>query len=301
MKLYNGFLKFLKDRCVFALCLVVMITSLFVLGGYIWRVDISGDVDPTVVQQVLDQNGLCIGEKKSDISLDEAENLICNNLPQAKYAIVVVKGSTLFVSVFKKEQPQQIIDFNDCKSLYASCDGVVSRIVVVSGTPRVQVGDVVKKGQLLVENVRTFNDGSTQPVRAVGQVYADVVYKASSTFDGYQTIQIKTGKSKKVFNLSLFGFCTNNKVDVFKNQVEQSVTKTFCTLPIKITTTVVFETVEQKQKVPFEKEKYEQIACDNLLQKVLCDKKDVTFTIEQNDEKIVVTAQVTLQKKIDTY
>ena len=73
------FLTFLKRRCVFALCLVVMITSLFALGGYIWRVDISGDVDQSIVQQVLDQNGLCIGAKKSGISLDEAENLICNN------------------------------------------------------------------------------------------------------------------------------------------------------------------------------------------------------------------------------
>ena len=207
----------------------------------------------------------------------------------------------MFVSVYKKDEPQQIIDFGDCKSIFASCDGVVSRIVVVSGTPRVQVGDVVKKGQLLIENVRTFNDGSVEPVRAVGQVFADVSYHGSSVFDGYQTTLVKTGKSKKIFNLSLFGFCTNNKVDVFKNQTQKVLTKTFCTLPIKITTTVVFEVVEQKQKIEFEKEKYQQLACEDLLQKVLCDKKDVTYAIEQNGEKTVVTAQVVLQKKIDTY
>ena len=51
----------------------------------------------------------------------------------------------------------------------------------------------------------------------------------------------------------------------------------------------------------FDRQKYERIACDNLLQKVLCDKNDVTFAVEQSDEKIVVTAQVVLQKKIDTY
>lgn len=295
------FLNFLKNRWLFALCMVAMATSLFLLGGYIWRVDISGDIDTHVVKQVLEQNGLSAGVKKKGILLDEAENLICNNLPQAKYAVVSIKGSTLFVEVFKKEKPQQIIDFNDCKSIYANCDGVVSRIVVVSGTPRVNVGDVVTKGQLLIENVRTFNDGTTQPVRAVGQVFADVVYDGYSHFDGYEKVLTKTGKSKRVFNLSLFGFCTNNNVDIFANQICDVNEQTFCTLPIKITNTTVYEVVEQKQKITFDRQKHEQLAYQHLLQQVLCDKKDVTYTIEQNQDKIIVTAQVVLQKQIDTY
>ena len=53
-------------------------------------------------------------------------------------------------------------------------------MVVVSGTPRVQVGDQVKKGQLLIEGVRTNSDQTTQPVRAVGQVFADINYCGSA-------------------------------------------------------------------------------------------------------------------------
>ena len=296
-----AFLNFLKNRWIFALCLVAMTTSLFVLGCYVWRVDISGDIDEAIVQQVLQQNGLYIGAKKSDISLDNAENLVCNSLPQAKYAIVSIKGSTLFVQVVKKEQPQQVVDFSDHKSIYASSDGIVSRIILVSGTPRVNVGDVVKKGQLLIENVRVFNDGTSQPVSAVGQVFAEVVCKGYSVFDGYESVLTKTGKSKKVFNLSLFGFSTKNKTEIFKKQTQDVSIKTFCTLPIKITTTVVFEVVEQKQKINFDLQKYQNLACQNLLQTVLCDKNQVTYTVEKQNDKTIVSAQVVLQKQIDSY
>ena len=295
------FLNFLKTRFVFVLCIVALVTSLFVLEGYVWHIEVSGDVDKLTVVQTLEQNGLHVGVKKSDIVLDDAENAICNSLPQAKYAIVSIKGSTLFVRVLKKETPQQTIDFDDHKSIYASSDGVVSRMVVVSGTPRVRVGDVVKKGQLLIENVRTYNDGSIQPVRAVGQVFADVSYAGYSFFDGYEKIFAKTGKSKTVFNLTLFGFCTNNNTQIFKNQTVAEKSKMLFPLPIKITTTTVFEVTEQKQKVDFDENKHQQLAYENLLQTVLCDKKDVTYTTIQQDGMVRVIAQTVLQKQIDTY
>ena len=295
------FLNFLKNRLVLVLCIVALVISLFMLEGYVWQIQVSGDFDELTVMHALEQNGLGVGAKKSSILLDDAENAICNSLPQAKYAIVSIKGSTLFVEVLKKETPQQIIDFNDFKSIYATCDGVVSRIVVVSGTPKVQVGDFVKKGQLLIENVRTYNDGSVTPVRAVGQVFADVSYAGHSFFDGYENILAKTGKSKTVFNLRLFGFCTNNKTQIFKNQTLVEKSKTLFPLPIKITSTVVFEVTEQKQKVDFDQNKYQQLAYENLLQSVLWDEKDVTYTISQQDGVVSVVAQTVLQKQIDTY
>ncbi|MBR2303087.1 MAG: sporulation protein YqfD [Clostridia bacterium] len=295
------FVQFLKKRFVFALCFALMVASLFVLQGYIWKVDISGDMDERVVQRVLDESGFVVGIAKNKISLDEAENLVCNKLPQAKYAIVSIKGSTLFVKVFKKQQPQNVIDFNDAKNLYACCDGIISRIVVVSGTPRVQVGDQVKKGQLLIEGVRTNNDQTTQPVRAVGQVFADVNYVGSAKFNKYKTVFIKTGKSKKVFGLSLFGFKTKPNVNLFENQIKEEDVKTFFPLPIKITTTTVYQTEKQKQKDVFDEKFYKDLALKNAIQQGVLFFDDVVYEQVPCDDGIVIYAKIKAEKQIDTY
>ncbi|MBQ9715862.1 MAG: sporulation protein YqfD [Clostridia bacterium] len=295
-----SFLHFCKTRFVFVLCFVSMIASLFLLGGRIWRVDISGDINPALVQKVLQDNGLWIGTRKDDVVLDVAENVLCNNLPDTKYAIVSLKGSTLFVETFKKELPQQIVG-DDGKNLYATQDGVISRIVLVRGTAKVSVGDVVTKGQLLVEGVRTHADGATEQVRAVAQVFADVTYTGVAKFDGWVTTLVKTGKSRAVVDLSLFGFDTNKNKNIYKKQIEQSYTQTFFPLPVKITKTVVFQAVEQKQKVDFDEQKYKQIALDDALLKVDGVVSDVQYVINPVDGGMVVCANVKVQKQIDTY
>jgi len=295
------FVQFLKKRFIFALCFALMVASLFVLQGYIWKIDISGDIDEKVVQRVLDESGFVVGTSKSKISLDEAENLVCNKLPQAKYAIVSIKGSTLFVKVFKKQQPQDVVDFNDAKNLYACCDGTISRIVVVSGTPRVQVGDQVKKGQLLIEGVRVNNDQTTQPVRAVGQVFADVNCVGSAKFNQYKTVYTKTGKNKKVFSLSLFGFKINANVNLFKNQIKEENIKSFFPLPIKITTTTIYQTEEQKQKDVFDEKIYKDLALKNAVQQGALFFDSVVYELVPCDDGIMVYAKIKTEKQIDTY
>ena len=295
------FVDFLKKRFVFALCLVVLVASLFTLQGYIWKIEISGDMDEKVVQRVLDESGFAIGVDKNKIVLDEAENLVCNKLPQAKYAIVSIKGSTLFVEVYKKQQPQDIVDFNEAKNLYASCDGVVSRMVVVSGTPRVQVGDQVKKGQLLVEGVRTNTDGTTAPVRAVGQVFAQVSYVGSAKFNQYKTTYKKTGENKKVFNLALFGFKTKANVEIYENQTEERYVKTLFPLPVKIINTVVYQTEKQVEKNVFDQNFYNDLALQNAMQQGVLVFDDVEYEQVPCDDGIVVYAKIKKQKQIDTY
>lgn len=295
------FVDFLKKRFVFALCFVTLVASLFVLQGYIWKIEISGDMDEKVVQRVLDENGFAVGMQKDKICLDQAENLVCNKLPQAKYAIVSIKGSTLFVEVYKKQQPQDIIDFNEVKNLYACCDGVVSRMVVVSGTPRVKVGEQVKKGQLLVEGVRTNADGTTQPVRAVGQVFANVSYVGSAKFNEYKTTYIKTGKSKKVFNLCLFGFKTKSSIKIYENQTEETVVKTLFPLPVKIINTIVYQTEKHTEKDIFDQNKYNDLAFKNAIQQGVLTFDDVIYEQVPCDDGIVVYAKIKTEKQIDTY
>lgn len=295
------FVQFLKKHFVFALCIVALVSSLFVLQGYVWNIKISGDMDAKVVQRVLYDCGFSVGTAKNKIVLDKAENMVCNKLPQAKYAIVSIKGSTLFVEVYKKQQPQDIVDFNDVKNLYASCDGFVSRMVVISGTPRIEVGQRVEKGQLLIEGVRTNPDGTTVPVRAVGQVFADVNYVGSAKFNQYKTTYKKTGKNKKVFGLSLFGFSTNANENIFSNQTKEKTITTLFPLPVKITTTLVWQTKEQKEKDVFDEKVYKELALKNAMQQGVLVFDEVEYEQVVCDDGIVVYAKIKKEKQIDTY
>jgi len=297
--LVSSFLYFCKTRFVFVACILTFVLATCWLDDFIWRVEINSQIDKVAVEKVLKENGVWIGSGKL-IDLDKTENLLCNNLSDINYAIVSIKGCTLFVDVYKKTTPQQIEE-KDEKNIYATKDGVISRIVVVRGTARVSVGDSVSKGQLLIEGVRTFNDQMSQPVRAIGEVYATVCTYGQTRVDRFETKLVKTGKSKKVFGLKLFGFEISPPDNIFDFSIEEQSQYTFFPLPVTVITKTVYEAEQQKTETYFDEQLCKQKALEKALKTVGAKYDDVQYKIEQDDKNIFVTAKVFAQQRIDTY
>jgi len=250
-------------------------------------------------------NGLWVGVSKNSIKLDEAENAICNSMPNVNYAIVAIKGCTVFVTVYPKETPTEIVDYTKPNSIYATQDGVISRILLISGTARVKVGDSVKKGQLLIEGVRTFPDGSTEPVCAVGEVFATVGIKGESRFDDFKTQLVKTQEFTKFHSLQLLNFDSAKKIgQIYDNQIVETAQSTLFPLPVKIVTTTVYRAEETKVKQNIDdcRETCRQEALSYALSK-LDGKKytDVNYSEIKTEGGILVVAEVFVEIRLDTY
>lgn len=178
----SGIIPWCASHWVVLALAIVFVIALFICGDKCLAIvtDYSGDRS-TLVEQI-DNFGVSIGSSLSRLNLDELENYLCRNLDGALYAIAEVRGSTLFVSVIDTVDLSPVVDYTARHDVVATFDGVITRMVVVSGTPVVEVGQKVTAGQTLVEGVRTFTDGSRQNVRAVAEVYATVYYSHTVEF-----------------------------------------------------------------------------------------------------------------------
>lgn len=292
-----------KKRAVLAALCALFTVCVFVMGGYVWRVDIDAGDNTAAVVSLLRQNGLWIGAAKSGIDLDAAENLICNGLPGVKYAVVSLKGSTLTVKTYAKETPAPQIDLNEPGSVYAAADGVITRMVVVSGTPRVSVGDEVKKGQLLIEGVRTFADGSVEPTRAVGEVYADVTATGSAVFDEYVTRFVKTGECKVRRGVSFLGYDGTKTPALYEHQIAESQSVTLFPLPITITVTRIYRAESVTEKLNFDdfRDEIREKALAAALMACGAESGSVVYGEIRNGGTVTVTAEVTARRAIGVY
>lgn len=85
-------------------------------------------------------------------------------------------------------------------------DGEISRILLLSGTVNVKVGDKVKSGDTLISGrVTDERTGRVIATAAKGEVYGFVTEKRSRFYPKTAITLTKSGRSEKVRHLSLFG------------------------------------------------------------------------------------------------
>jgi sporulation protein YqfD len=134
-------------------------------------------------RQVLDflaDQGLFFGSASADMDVNILEYRTRRAFPELRFVGIRIAGVRATVTVAKAmestgESP------TPGRSVVASRAGMIVRITPVQGMPRVQVGDVVASGQLLIEGVMEYTDGSRAQVAADGQVMARVWITASAS------------------------------------------------------------------------------------------------------------------------
>lgn len=118
------------------------------------------------------------------------------------------------ISVKEKEY-EEALDANLVVPIVAKADGIVQSIVVTQGTPLVKVGDIVRKGDVLIAPYVVGKDGDIISMRAIGCVKAVVYAKGSVTYQDGQEKLVRSGNSMVRNSVSIFGieFPSHIKVD----------------------------------------------------------------------------------------
>lgn len=134
---------------------------------------------------------------KNSINTDKVENLILGNLEEATFVSVYKKGFSLQVNVQSRENP---IVTEKTNSLVSGYDGIVTRVVLSSGTALVKADDSVRKGQELVAGRYNLVDTAGQPTgeivpcMAKAEVYAKVYYSGQFYLPEYVMENQKSDK-----------------------------------------------------------------------------------------------------------
>jgi len=216
-----------KKRYALILGLVIFTGIAWVLTSFIWVIDISGcgEQREEMLKKALEKNGVYIGAYVPRINIAELKNDILIQIPDLSYVGVNIIGSRAEVEVRERVNPPGIENEHDAPSnIVARKGGIITSIVVQSGTQEVKAGDTVYEGQLLASCYMTGREGTTVAKRAKAHVRARTWYTVTSllpmkcefkTYTGRETVRrtlILSGRRLKLYGNSGIPYAECDKI-----------------------------------------------------------------------------------------
>lgn len=250
-----------KKRGVLIGGFLVFVAIAWVLTSFVWIIDISGcsDEERSVLEGYLRENGVYIGAYVPRINIGELKNEILIKMPELIYAGVNISGSHVSVQVRKRtEAPDVESEKDEPCSIVAKRGGIITSIVVQSGTQEVNKGDTVTKGQLLASSYMTGRGGTTVITRAKANVRARTWYTVTSLFPMETAFKTYTGRKCERKTLILAG----RRLKLYRNsripyeECDKIIKTTVLTLPggirlpIELESEMLREYVTEQESVP---------------------------------------------------
>lgn len=192
---------FCKKHIAIMLVVLLLIPVLFVNNNILQDIVVEGNYQQQVIE-ALSQYGISLYGWIGNIDYDSIENYLCSQL-HLNYCVVSRQGNVLYVKLIQPTNPIDTIDYSQPRNIYATHSGIVDSITVVQGTARVSVGQSVSAGELLVEGVRTFADGTTEPVYAIAMVVATVTSSATVPYTGVTTQLVDSGEVSHTLTIDM--------------------------------------------------------------------------------------------------
>ncbi|WFR59974.1 sporulation protein YqfD [Anaerocolumna sp. AGMB13025] len=312
-----------KKRKGYLAGILLFCTILYILSLYIWDISVLGGHSYTqeAMLKFLKNNRIYIGLQKKNIDCQEIEELIRGTYNDIGWVSAEIKGTRLIIKITETNMPAPAVTATKNCHIAASKDCIITHIITRTGTPKVKVGSVVKKGDILVSGVVDIigdNDIllAKKPVIADADVIGKTFYDYKDKIPINYTQKLYTGRSKKGYLGSLLLKKFNlykpripyAKYDIIVNEFMLHLSDNFY-LPIGYSVIQYPEYEEIKKK--YTKEEVTALANEKLkrfleeLKKkdVLIVENNVKIAIENNtciaSGKIIVQESVKEFKSID--
>ena len=200
------FLHRYRHRKMFVVGIFLCIAFLYTMSLYIWNIHIEGNYSRTtnVILDYLESENIVHGMKKSEVDCKEIQSMIRIRFPDIIWVSAEIRGTRLLIrirenmdSIPAKEETIQ----EEPRDIVASREGIVTSVLVRSGVSKIQVGDEVEPGQLLIlGRIDILNDSGEvsgyQYTAADADVYARTTYTYYDEFVLSHEVRHPTGKKR---------------------------------------------------------------------------------------------------------
>ena len=309
-----GFLNFLKKykfRFGLFIGILFFFIVIFISNLFIWDIEIFGNAIVTDEQifKVCDENGLHFGSSVFSVNEQDIEHKIKEKYPEISWISLNRIAGKYIIEVSESKKKPEIVEWEGPSNVIATYDGEILYVEAYSGNPIVNVGDFVKKGQVLVSCIQELKG-------ADNLAYSHADAKIIAKVNRYNKIEIKkdsvidqkTGVQVTENRLVLFGI----KIPIKINKKRKNVVKTRevykpleflgIRFPILMQTSFydVYEKIYLKgdknlfKKILLEKQKDWEIK--ELMGNKILERK---YTFEENDDVFILDARVDVEQRID--
>lgn len=300
----KAFLNNILKRIGLVIGLASSIIFLFILQNRLFHIEIYGltSLDKESVVASVEEFGL---KKLSLMEFDKSslENYLTQKFDFSLVS-VVTKGNTLLISV-KEELPDITQNFDP---IVAEFNMVITSINVYAGTTKYKVGDVVYKGDILVEPYIMQGEERVD-IKVCAEITGDTFFTSKYEFKNEEIVLTRSGNSKTINSnyyigkIKLYGSNSDNIYDNFEVENYESMISSYF-LPIKVSKSIAYELVETKVIRVFEQEKnaiIDELKTKTYLQVpsyMVIDNEEVVVSVTQDGYIVNVYLKSVVQIKI---
>lgn len=298
-----------KKRKILFYGIVFLLGTMIFLSSFIWNIEFieMSEENIKAIEKELNDLNITVGTFKNKINKNELINNIRLNNNEFSWVGVEVVGTNLKIRVSMADDKPEIIDNSENCNIVADKDAKITKIYVQNGTKNVEVGDEVKKGDILINGYMDGLYTGRRFVHALAEIKGEVAYSETSYLDYNKEKMKKTGrKETKIcvkinnFEINFYKSISNfKKYDTIESNKKVRLFSDFY-LPIEIKILENFELEEndiskdeiiEKEKIKMEEELNKKLGnTSNLVDKY--------YNIETYNNQIIIQLTYVLEEDI---
>lgn len=197
-----------RKRKVFLAAGIITAALFAYITSFVWVIEVDGNekVDTQIIMTALENNGFKIGTFRYGVDVSALQNKMLLEVDGLSWLWVDIKGTRAVVQVKEQIPIPAIVDRERPCNIIASTDGLITDINATYGEKMVSIGEVVKKGDLLVSGISDTKYGGIHYLHSAGSVKARTWHSKSADFPMKKINFLKTSKKISKNTINFFGF-----------------------------------------------------------------------------------------------
>jgi len=141
--------------------IIMFFFIIFISEKFIWSFEVVGNenIPSEVILERLDELGCGLGTYIPSVDFDELHMAYLLEYEDTAWISVNVRGTHASVEVLETKLPETVTDEKHPHNLVAAEEAVIYSVEIHRGVPMVEVGDLVKKGDLLASGLIDIKSG----------------------------------------------------------------------------------------------------------------------------------------------
>lgn len=209
------YLNKIKNRIGLSFGIIIFFFIIYYLSSYIWSINIiaSKYLTPYEIRKELYSLDIIPGIRAKDINVYELENKLLKDNSNISWIKIRKEAGSLRVEVKERQEPPSISNEGGNNIIVSSRDAEILRVYTTSGKPVVKKGDIVKRGQLLLDN-KQGKEGEEYEVKAKGIFIGKTFYEGTKVISLINMRKERTGEEKSNFYINIL----NKRIYIKNNE-----------------------------------------------------------------------------------
>ena len=287
--------RYRKRKNFFILCSIILI-SLVAMSRFVWNIEIEGlqTIPKEEFMQELNDYGLKIGTRKSLIDSNSIINKMRLTRDDISWMGIDIKGTNIIIKIKEKEKAPIVINKSDYCNIVSNKTGLITKINVQDGTKAVEIGDMVKEGDVLVLGLLEGKfSGETRYVHAIADVEAKVWYSKKEKFYYNQDIRKETGQIENKYSIKFNNFKINFTKTLSKFQNYDTICKSKKILLFPN----FYLPIEIVKKTNIEYKKISKTFTEEELIEIATEKLEIEIEAEIENKDNIINKQINVDKQ----